>query len=89
MAISTLEVKVVRVHRLPEGGRMKAFVDVSINEQILIKGLRIVEGKNGLFVSMPQEKGKDNRWYNSIDCLSQDLLQEISAIVLSAYHQKH
>lgn len=26
--------------------------------------LRVVEGKNGKFISAPQEKGKDGKWYN-------------------------
>lgn len=89
MSNSTLEFKVIRVHRLPENGRMKAFVDMAVSDQLLLKGLRIVDGKNGLFVSMPQEKGKDNRWYNSVDCLSDETRKEISAVVLSAYRENH
>ena len=85
---SALEFKVIRVHRLPDNGRIKAFVDMAINDQLLLKGLRIVDGKRGLFVSMPQEKGKDNRWYNSVDCLSAEIRQEINTVVLSAFRQQ-
>ena len=82
---STLEFKVVRIHKLPEGSTLKAFIDMSVNEALLIKGLRIVEGKGGVFVSMPQEQRKDNRWYDSILCLKQEVRDEISRKVLSAY----
>lgn len=83
---STLEFKIVRIHKLPEGSALKAFIDLSVNDVLLIKGLRIVEGKGGIFVSMPQEQGKDKRWYDSIVCLKQEVRDDISRKVLSAYH---
>lgn len=89
MKQDTLDLRVVRVHRLPQNGPLKAFVDLSVNELFIIKGLRIVQGQKGLFVSMPQEQGKDKRWYNIIHCLSQDLLREISDKVLTAYSEQN
>ena len=88
MEQSYLDLKVVRIHRIPGQGMMRAFVDVSINEQILLKGLRIVDGKKGLFVSMPQEKGKDNRWYNSIECLTPDIRRQVQETVLAAFKEE-
>jgi stage V sporulation protein G len=47
--------------------------------------LRIVEGKDGLFVSMPQEAGKDGKWYNSVIPLRRDVKDEIEKVCLEAY----
>lgn len=83
--LSSLELKIAKIHRLPEGGRLKAFVDVSVNDALLIKGLRVVDGKAGLFVSMPQEQGRDKRWYDLVRCLNEDVQGMISQKVISAY----
>ena len=56
-----LEFKVERIYKLEGDGNTKAFVDLVINDGLLIKGLRIVNGQKGLFVSMPREQGKDSR----------------------------
>ncbi len=85
---NTLEFKVARIHKIATAGRMKAFVDLNINDVIVLKGIRIVEGKNGLFVSMPQEKGKDNKWYDTIRCLSQDVRSQIAENILNAYQKE-
>ena len=85
MSPTTLEFKVVRVHKMPDGSALKAFIDMSVNDSLLIKGLRIVDGKGGVFVSMPQEQGKDKRWYDSILCLKPEVREDISQKVLSAY----
>lgn len=81
-----LDFKIVKIHRLPEGNRIKAFVDLGINDSILIKGLRVVDSQKGLFVSMPSEQGKNERWYEKVRCLNKEVRGSISQKVLEAYH---
>ena len=85
MTIETLEIKVLKVHRIEGENRIKAFVDVSINDALLIKGIRIVEGNKGLFVSMPVEQGKNEKWYERVRCLNKSIRDEIANAVLTAY----
>ena len=85
MTIETLEIKVLKVHRIEGQNRIKAFVDVSINDALLIKGVRIVEGNKGLFVSMPVEQGRNEKWYERVRCLNKSIRDEIANVVLTAY----
>ena len=85
MATETIEIKVLKVHRVDGNNRIKAFVDISINDALLIKGLRVVAGKNGLFVSMPVEQGKNEKWYERVRCMNKDVRDEIASSVLAAY----
>ena len=87
MSFDALDFKIVKIHRLPEG-RIKAFVDLGVNDAILIKGLRIVACQNGLFVAMPQEQGKNERWYERVRCLNKEVQGRIAQKVLEAY-QSH
>ena len=88
MATETIEIKVLKVHRVEGNNRIKAFVDISINDALLIKGLRIVTGKNGLFVSMPVEQGKNEKWYERVRCMNKDVRDEIASTVLAAYSRE-
>ena len=85
MPIEAIDIKVIKIHRLTRESRVKAFVDLGINDAILIKGLRIVQGKKSLFVSMPTEQGKNERWYERVRCLNQDIRSLIAQKVLEAY----
>ena len=87
MSQENLNFKVARIHKLSTNGKMKAFVDVNINDALIIRGLRVVLGSKGLFVSMPQEKGKDNKWYDTIRCLSKEVRAAISKEILNAYEK--
>ena len=85
MTVETMDIKVIKIHRLLQDSRIKAFVDLGINDALLIKGLRIVQGKKGLFVSMPTEQGKNERWYERVRCLNEDVRSLIAQKVLEAY----
>ncbi len=83
--VDLLEVKVHKIYRLDGDKPLKAFVDISINDAVLIKGIKVILGREGLFVSMPQEQGKDNKWYESVRCLKKDVREQIFETVLTAY----
>ncbi|MBI3324333.1 MAG: septation protein SpoVG family protein [Candidatus Omnitrophica bacterium] len=85
MSISPVHLTVKRLTRLSSGSSVKAFSDVAVSESILIKGLKVVEGKNGLFVSMPRELGKNGQWYDTVVPLSKEAKAKLSQIVLEAY----
>ncbi len=78
---------VKRLVKFAGEGSLRAFCDLTIGEQFLVKGLRVVEGKNGLFVSMPRQQGKDNKWYDNVMPLTKEAKQEVSRVVLEAYQE--
>ena len=85
MANSELKLEVSRLHKLDGKSSTKAFCDLSVLDSIVIKGLRVVEGEKGLFVSMPREEGKDGKWYNTVIPLKREIKDEIERLVLEAY----
>ena len=84
---SELALKVVRLHRLDgEDSKLKAFVDVAIGD-FLVKGLKVVQGNKGLFLSLPQEKSKDGKYYPSFVPLTDEAKESLSETVLAAYNE--
>ena len=81
-------VEVLRLHRLSGESSLKAFADVSFAGVFIVKGIKVVEGKNGLFVSMPSEKGKDGKWYNTAHPLTKEFRESLNEVVLQAYEEE-
>ena len=88
MEPGTTDLSVQRLIRFDGGGPVKAYCDLAIGNLFLIKGLRVVEGKNGLFVSMPRQQGKDHKWYDSVVTLSKETKTEVGRVVLESYQQE-
>ena len=82
------ELSVKRMVRFDGEGSLKAFCDLAIGERFLIKGLRVIEGKKGLFVSMPRQQGKDAKWYDTVAMLTKEVGAEVTRVVLEAYQQE-
>ena len=68
------------------GSKTKAFFDLETNEEIIVKGLTLVDGANGLFVSVPSDKGKDGKYYEKI-VLPQDLKKQLNEMALAKYDE--
>lgn len=59
--------KIVRMNPLENSsGKTVAFFDAQTDNGIIIKGFRLVDGSNGLFVASPSEKGKDGKYYETV-----------------------
>ena len=54
-----VEAKVTRANQVQD----TVYFDVVING-VTIYGCKVIEGKNGDFISFPSHKGKDNKYYN-------------------------
>lgn len=86
MGKENIEVSIIKMHRLPEGNRTRAFVDLGVNNALLIKGVKIIDGKKGLFVAMPSELDKNNeRWFERVRCMNKEVKEMITQKVLEAY----
>ena len=82
-----VKIEVVRLMKLESKGSLKALVDIAIADSFLVKGLRIVEGRKGLFVAMPREQNKNGNWYDTIYPLSAEVKITLDETILEAYQK--
>ncbi len=80
--------KIIRINPLKNdsGGKTAAFFDIQTNDGIIIKGFRIVNGANGLFVSAPNDKGKDGKYYDNV-ILPQEMKSEVEKQAIEEYNK--
>lgn len=79
-------IQVSRIYKVEGDSKLRAFVDISLGG-VVVKGLRIVQGANGLFLAMPRHQGKDGKWYNTVYPSTKEIYQQLSEQALAAYRQ--
>lgn len=67
--------------------KTKAFIDLELDATLVIKGLTLVEGKDGLFLSFPSTKGKDGKYYNSVYSLDKEWLKLLQDVCVKKYNE--
>ena len=88
-AFDCLAVTQVQVYPFKEGhftGKMLAMASIVLNDQLQVRGLRIMEGENGLFVGYPNDpfyKGEDIR--SVCFPMTRQLREHIENCVLEKY----
>ena len=84
-----LRVTNVKVFPFKEGlsmGRFKAVANIVLNDQLLLRGLRVMDGENGLFVGYPFDPFRKGDEYSNIFFpMTRELRDEIETKVLEAY----
>lgn len=85
-----MEIK-ARIDRMVAGGKVKAIASVSLDEKFVVKNLRVVEGKKGMFVAFPQESYTDKsgktHYSNVFFPTTNSGKYDLEDAVLSAYRQ--
>ena len=79
----------MNIDRMTKGewGKIKAFFDLKTEEGFVIKGMKIIEGINGLFIGMPSQKGKDDEYFDVVFA-DRNLKEEVSRLALDHYGQE-
>jgi len=62
-----------------------AFADIAFDDQFVVTSLRIISGKNGLFVAMPSRKREDGSWQDIAHPITGDFRKEINEAVLREF----
>jgi stage V sporulation protein G len=87
--METTWLAVDRIYLNKTQGPVKAFVNVKIAGRFVVKNLKVVEGKQGLFVTMPAEKYLDKNQEEHYSPLAfpinKDAHAEVQAVVLEAF----
>ena len=68
-----------------EWGSVRAYFDLKTSEGLVIKGFRILDGSNGLFVGFPSVKNKDGEYNDTVWCEKQKR-QEVNEMATNYYN---
>ena len=76
----------VRIQSIRPGESIKGTASVNINGAFAIRGVKIIEGSNGLFVSMPSYKA-GNEYKDICFPITQECRKQLHEAVIGAYEQ--
>ena len=76
----------VRIHSIKPNESIKGTASVNINGAFAIRGVKIIEGSNGLFVSMPSYK-VGNEYKDICFPITPECRKQLNDAVLGAYEQ--
>ena len=69
-------------------GKIRASIDIRTSEGFIIKGFKVIEGDNGLFVGMPSERTRTGKYIDLVRIEDSNLKEMLTTLVLDYYQLK-
>ena len=77
----------VKVHPVRDNKSLLATASVTIGDCFAVRGIQVRDGKNGVFVSMPQRKDAKGEYRDICFPTTAEMRQAINAAVLGEYER--
>jgi len=68
--------------------RLKAFVNITFDDEFVVRGLKVIEGNNGYFVSMPSRQRPDGTYQDIAHPINNEMRTRLEEVVLKAYEEE-
>lgn len=76
----------IRVNKLTGDGKVKALASITFDKVFTIHSIKIIEGVNGLFVSMPSRKNDKDEYVDIAHPVTDEFRKELSQKILDKYN---
>jgi len=81
-----MEITEVKVFPIQEE-KLKAFVSIVFDQCFMVNDIKIIQGREGLFISMPSRKKKNGEFKDVAHPLNNETRRRIEEKVLGEYHR--
>jgi stage V sporulation protein G len=68
--------------------KLKAFASITFDNSFVVRGLKVINGSQGYFVSMPSRRRKDGTFQDLAHPINNDLRKRIEDKVLDAFESE-
>ena len=77
----------VKIHSIHPEGTLRATASVNIYGDFAVRGIKVMDGTKGLFVSMPSYKAGNGEYKDICFPCTKEAKAEFDNVVISAYQQ--
>lgn len=83
-----MEITDIRIKKINTDSRLKAVVSITIDNCFAIHELRVIEGKEGLFVAMPSRQVSDGTFKDIAHPINAETRKLIEDFVVAKYQEE-
>lgn len=83
----TMQITDVRVRKVSSVGKMKAVVSVTLDDCFVVHDIKVIEGKERLFIAMPSRKTAEGEFKDIAHPINTELRDELQTLILAKYEE--
>jgi len=82
-----LEITEIRI-TLRDDDKLRGFASITLDNCFVIRGLKLIEGGNGMFVAMPNRKRKDGTYQDIAHPINAETRRWMESLIIAAYKEE-
>lgn len=82
-----MEITEIRVKKLNTDNRLKGVASVTLDYAFVVKGIKIIDSANGLFVAMPSERKSDGTFNDIVHPINVEFRNRLQDSILNEYNK--
>ena len=84
-----MQVTELRIRKVTSEGKLKAYVTVTFDNCFVVHNVKIIEGKDGLFIAMPSKKTATGEYKDVAHPISPEFRTQLQTKILDEYNAGH
>ena len=80
-----MQITDVRIRKIEKEGKMKAVVSITIDDEFVVHDIKIIDGNDGYFVSMPARKNSKGEYKDIVHPINNEARAEMLNAIMEAY----
>ncbi|MDR3312455.1 MAG: septation regulator SpoVG [Spirochaetaceae bacterium] len=84
-----MQITEIRIRKVPMEGKLHGYVTVTFDDCFVVHNVKIIEGKDGLFIAMPSRKTSSGEYKDVAHPITPEFRQTLQDAVLAEYEAGH
>ena len=81
-----MQITELRIRKVTGEGKLRAYVTVTFDKCFVVHNVKIIEGKDGLFIAMPSKKTATGEYKDVAHPISPEFRSELQRRILDDYN---
>ena len=82
-----MQITDVRIRKVDKEGKMKAVVSITIDDEFVVRDIKVIEGEKGLLIAMPSRKASDGEYRDIAHPINSGTRENIQRLILQKYEE--
>ena len=78
----------VKIRKTFDDGPMKAIASVTLDEQLAVHDIKVIEGNEGYFIAMPSRKTGEGEYKDIAHPIKTETREELIKVILAAFEEE-
>ena len=80
-----MQITDIRIRKTEREGKLKAVASITIDDELVVHDIKIIEGDRGLFIAMPSKKGANGEYRDIAHPINSETRTRLQDLILDAY----